>query len=290
MKMSRYLSALLAALCFCAAAHASVTPDSNLTVLRPVASAYTVQAGASHLRDTYLTPVKYTGWSVSLDYERFQSMKFSPENWIMRLQGNISVGAAENPSKSATMWSLDFTPSWAMMRRFKVDAAPGLAFAAGGIAKADLGVLYLARNSNNPASAKAAVTIGVTAMAVYNTNIGKLPVTLRYQPSLPVAGVFFAPDYDELYYEIWLGNHKNLCRCAWPGSYIDLENLITADLHFGSTSLRLGYRNRVFSTKAAGIVSRRVDHSFVIGISTEWLSLRSTGKRMPDGRIISAFY
>lgn len=264
--------------------------NTSTAVERPVTSSYTIGLGSCHLRDTYLTPIKYTGWSVALDYERFQAMRFDPEHWVMQLHGNLSLAKGKNPSHSASMWTIDFTPSWSMMRRFDIGSCPGLRLLVGGTAGADIGAMYLARNSNNPVTVKAAITIGATAMATYSFTLGRLPVTLRYQPTLPLIGAFFAPDYDELYYEIWLGNHKGLCRVAWPGSYINLENIVTADLRLGATALRVGYRNRVFSTKAAGIVSRRIDHSFVIGVTTEWLSLAPGHKNLRDTKIISAFY
>ena len=38
-----------------------------------------------------------------------------------------------------------------------------------------------------------------TAMAAYNTRLSRLPITLRYQATMPLVGAFFAPDYGELY-------------------------------------------------------------------------------------------
>ncbi len=256
--------------------------------LRPVTSAFTFEIGSSHLRDTYLTPVAYSGWLAAIDYERFQAMSFDPENWIMRLQGRLSVTKGDNPVRNASMWSVDLSPSWAMMRRFRMPCQ--LTLAVGGIVAADGGMLYLARNGNNPASARASFTLGVTAMATWNVNLGRLPVTFRLQPSLPIVGAFFSPDYDELYYEIWLGNHAGLCHAAWPGNFLRLENLLTADLRLGHTNLRLGYRFDLRSTKTSGIVTRRVDHAFVIGVTTEWLSLRAGSPSLPSTKTISAFY
>ena len=166
----------------------------------------------------------------------------------------------------------------------------GFTLAAGGQAQADIGVLYLPRNANNPASAKASITLGATGMAVWNGKLGRLPVTFRYMPRLPLVGAFFSPDYDELYYEIWLGNHSGLAHCAWPGNYFRLDNLLTADLHFGATTLRVGYRFEYFTSKAGDIVSRTANHSFVIGIATELISLRAGASHTPDARIISALY
>lgn len=262
--------------------------DSCRNTLRPVVSTFMIDAGANYLRDTYLTPLEYKGWDVALSYERMQAMKFNPEKWVMQLDGRLSVSRTINPSHTALMWEAGFSPSWSMMWRKRLQY--GFTVAAGGNVSGHLGLLYLPRNSNNPASAKASLTVGATGMIVWNGKIGKLPLTLRYQPKLPLTGVFFSPDYDELYYEIWLGNHKGLAHCAWPGNFFRLDNLVTADLHFGATTLRVGYRCEVFSGKAGEIVTRQTTHCFVLGVSTEIISLKAGSRRTPDAKIISALY
>lgn len=258
------------------------------SVVRPVASAYTFGLGSAHLCDTYLTPLKYSGWSATLNYERLQAMRHNPHRNIMRLDLGARISRTLNPAKSAAMWQIDFEAAWSMMWRYR--PAPGLTLAGGGNVQARLGALSLMRNGNNPVAAKAAANVGITGMAAWQVRAGRLPVTLRLQPTMPLLGAFFSPDYDELYYEIWLGNHKGLCHFAWPGSYFALNNLLTADLHFGATTLHLGYRLDYRSTKASGIVSRDVDHMFVVGVSTEWISLRSGMSHAPDAKVISAIY
>lgn len=258
------------------------------TVLRPVTAAYTVEVGTAHLCDTYLTPLHYSGWTTGLSYERLQAMRHNPRRNVMRLDMGVALSRTLNPAGTALMWQLDFRAGWSMMWRYR--PLPGLTLAGGGNAAARAGALALMRNSNNPVSAKAAVNIGLTGMAVWNGSVAQVPVTLRYQPTLPVAGVFFSPEYDELYYEIWLGNHSGLCHFAWPASYFALDNLLTADIHLGATTLRLGYRCDYRSSKAADIVSRSITHTFVLGIATEWITLRAGTTRTPDAAIVSALY
>lgn len=281
---------LLIALLACTAVSATEPAENRHDILRPVASAYTIEIGSSHLCDTYLTPLEYKGLHTALSYERMQAMAFSPEKWIMQLRGSLSLNQSENPAGNATMWDLDFNVSWGMMRRWKIEAVSGLQLSAGGVTGINLGALYLARNGNNPVSAKAAWTVGVTGAAVYNFKISRLPVTVRYQPTLPVTGVFFSPDYGELYYEIYLGNHAGLAHGAWWGNYFRLDNLLTADLRLGATNLRIGYNCDVLSTKVNNIVSRRINHALVLGISGEWLSLPRSGRLSQKAKIISAIY
>ncbi len=279
---------LLTLLLIAASAVGLLAKNPNDSILRPVASAYNLEIGSSSLRDTYLTPLEYSGTSYAFSYERMQAMKFDPDRWIMRLDARLSFASTENPPHTYAMYSINLRPSWSMLRRFSV--AEKLTLAVGGNVGLNLGALYLMRSSNNPASIQASATIGLTAMATYSLKLGKLPITLRYQPTMPLTGVFFSPDYDELYYEIYLGNNEGLCHWATPANFFRLDNLLTADLHFGSTSLRVGYRLEMASSKASGIVSRRIEHSLVLGVTTEWLSI-PTGKRSMDGhRVISSIY
>lgn len=278
--------AILIAVC-CRAQCASVAGDS-IPPLRPVTSAYMLEIGSSSVADSYLSPITYRGWSAAFAYERMQAMKFDPDNWVMQLNARIELDRGRNHADNATTWRIDGTFSWGMLRRWH--PLPGLTLAAGGSTGIDAGCIYNPRNSNNPASAKLAWTVNATAYAAYNLRIGRLPVTLRYQPVLPLAGIFFAPEYDELYYEIYLGNHDGLVHFAWPGNRFAMTNLFTADLHFGATSLRIGYRGYTFSSKANDLVTNIHTHAFVIGLSGEWLSLSRRRSLSRDARIISALY
>lgn len=255
--------------------------------LRPVTSAYTLEIGTSHLADSYLTPLHYNGVNYALGYERFQAMRFDPERWIMQLSGTLSLDRDKNRAGNATMWNLDLSLGWSMLRRWNI--LPGFTLAAGGRTAIDGGALYLSRNGNNPVSAKASWIIGATGMATYSIKLGRIPVVLRYQPELPVIGAFFSPDYGELYYEIYLGDHSNLAHCAWWGNRFVFDQTLTADFRFGATALRIGYRGHILNSEVNNIVTREYSHSFVIGISGEWLGI-SPGGVSREAKIISAYY
>ena len=257
---------------------------------RPVISAYTLEVGTSHIAETYLSPLRHKGTAFALSYERMQAMRFDPERWVMRLDGRLSLANTTNqPARNAKMWDLNLRLGWSMLRRFNFKG--GWSVFAGGSTDIEGGVFYLPRNSNNPAAAKASWTINAAAGAARNMKIGRMPVCFRYLAELPLTGVFFSPQYGELYYEIYLGNHKGLVRGAWPGNLFRLGNLLTADLRLGRTIIRAGYRFNVMSVKASDIVTRRIEHMAVIGVASEWLSL-SADRKMPrkNSRIISALY
>lgn len=182
---------LILALALLLFAGAGASAQDSIRTIRPVLAAYTLEAGSAHLTDTYLTPLKYKGWHGALDYERYQAMRFSPRRWTMRLHSRLGIDRTDNPAGNATMWSLLFDFDWGMMRKFS--PLPDLTLAAGGSTGIEAGCLYNDRNGNNPVSAKAAWTVNLTGFASYRLRLGRLPVTITYQPVLPVTGVFSRP-------------------------------------------------------------------------------------------------
>lgn len=266
---------------------AAETDSSRMEVIRPVMSAYTFEAGSSHLADTYLTPLIYGGYSLAIQYERWQAMKFSPERWVMSLAVRGTWDHADSPARNNSMWYAGLDARWAMMHRWKFPW--GITVGAGVATGIMAGCMYNGRNSNNPASAKVSWTIDAAAYASWKTRIGRLPLTLTYRPLLPLTGLFYGVEYGQLYYEYWLGNRKNTIHWGHWGNYFAMDNQLTADLHFGSTSLRVGYRGYVYSTKVNGITSRITSNTFIIGISGEWMSINPRKKLSVDNaRIISA--
>lgn len=247
--------------------------------LRPVRSAFTVDAGSSHLLDTYLSPLKYTGWHGAFNYERTQAMKFSPAKWRQQLDLGVEINGGENPARNASLLYGNLSAGWSMSRLWRL---PGrLWISAGGRLEGNLGGIYSNRNGNNPAALKADVSLGGTASLGWSVNLWRLPVVLRWQTALPLAGVFFSPEYDELYYEIYLGNSHGLAHFGWPGNLFRWDNLVTADLGLGNTSLRLGFRSRIYSTEVNHITTRTFSYSFVLGVVTDWLSA-SPRKPLPS--------
>lgn len=285
--MKKILYLIIPLLC-CLTPFDTNAQNDTISTLRPVNAAYTVNIGSAHHADTYLSPIKYSGWAVGFGYQRRQAMAFAPERWIQQITFDIDVDRTENIVKNATMWYAGIDFSYAILRRWQLP--DGFSIGIGPAIALNAGCLYLDRNGNNPASAKVAITANAEGYAAWNGSFFKIPVTLRYNASMPITGAFFSPDYGELYYEIYLGNHSGLCHWAWPGNYFRLRNLLTADINFGGTSLRIGYRGDIFSSKVNDIVTRTFTHCAVIGLSGEWISVNPKKKISPDAKMISATY
>lgn len=256
--------------------------------LRPIMSAYMVDLGHTSVLDTYLSSIRYKGVNLRLSYERMQAMKFNPKKWIMQLEAGVDYTPAKNPSKDISMHTLMADFKWGMMHRWRF--SPELQLFGGGNAEFRGGALYVPANSNNVVSVKINMGLNLTGMAVYNRKIGKLPVSFRYQATLPLISAFYSPDYGESYYEMYVGNHSGLVHVGWIGNHFTMQNLLTADMHFGKTTLRVGYRGVLETSWINNLNTQIFRNSLVLGVCGEWISVTSGSHLSEKVKTISAMY
>ena len=228
-------------------------------------SLFTVDVGYASVHDSYLTPITYDGLDLGLSFEAIKPCGAHP--WLWQLNVGADYNYVENPAKNNDLYKVMGDLSFNMQREWLGVLNPRLCVSAGPMTQLRAGILYDAVNSNNPVSLRAHWNVGATAMAWLNVRLWRKTITLRYQAQLPVAGVFFAPEYDESYYEIYLGNHKNLAHLGWWGNRFDLNNYLGADLHLGKTTLRVGYRSRLEHWNVNHLKVHDVTHALVLGLS-----------------------
>ena len=249
----------------CCSLTAVAQDDMNASL--PRLSMFTVEGGYASVHDSYLTPITYDGAGLGLGYEAMRPARFSPDKWLWELQVGADYNYVENPAQNNDLHKVMGDISFDMQRAWRGVLDSRLGFAAGPMTQLRAGIVYDAVNSNNPVTVRAHWNVGATGMAWFDTRMWRLPVTLRYQVQLPVMGVFFAPEYDESYYEIYLGNHKNLAHMGWWGNRVDMTHYLGVDMHLGGTTLRVGYRTRLEHWNANNLKVHDFGHAFVLGIS-----------------------
>ena len=229
-------------------------------------SMLTVEGGYASVHDSYLTPITYDGMNLALGFEAMRPLRSRPDTWLWQLQVGADFNDVENPAQNNDIQRLMGDIAFDMQRQWRNALAQRVNLSVGPMTQLLAGIVYDDVNSNNPVSVRANWNVGVTGMASMETRVWRIPMTLRFQTQLPVAGVFFAPEYDESYYEIYLGNHKNLAHLGWWGNRFDMTNFLGADLHLGKTTLRIGYRNRLEHWSVNHLKVHDVSHSLVLGI------------------------
>lgn len=239
--------------------------------VRPVRSSYMFVVGSAHTADTYLSPLRYAGYGLALRYDRCQTTPWDAA-WQYRLGGRLGMTHTTTDVSSAVMWGAQFGLHWGVTRTWALPHS--LTLALGPALALDAGCYYIARNSNNPVSAKGALSVAALGELSWRTTLAGHPVIVSWQPSLDIIGAAFAPQYDELYYEIYLGNRSGIVHATWPGNRLNLNNLVAVDWHISNTALRLGFECNTLSAKLGGNVTRANTYAFVIGLSGNWLSVK----------------
>ena len=232
-------------------------------------TAVSIGLGSAHRADTYLTPLHYDGLGLQADFEHFQEIN-NKNNLVWALNFGLDFDRTLNAVRNSTMLGAQFEGRWSLFWRTRPSYF-GTIYWQGGIGGAttiDAGALYLRRNGNNPVAANASWTLDLAGYGAAFFTIGDMPVNAQYRATLPIGGAMFAPDYGQLYYEIYLGDRKGLFTGAYWGRYFRLDQSITFDLKLGKHWLRVGYGVDIVSTKVHDIVSRRVNHNFILGIKT----------------------
>ena len=262
----------------------------DTVVLRLRQSAVTFDIGHTRNHDTYLSILPYSGRHMRLGYEFMRASRRHPLQWVHQVNAGFSYDSPVNPAGNNKMHTVLADIDWGMMRRWNNVFVDGLNLYAGGNLAFEGGCTYNPRNSNNVASPHIYLNAGLTGMAVYRFKVGRLPVTARYQPTIPVVGAYYLPEYDQSFYEIYLGNYWNTATFGWWGNRFDMENLLTFDWHFGSTALRIGYRHNFTTLWAKNISVRKSVHSLVLGVEWESLRIHPVKGLLAKAKMISAMY
>ncbi|MCM1005191.1 MAG: DUF3316 domain-containing protein [Prevotella sp.] len=237
---------------------------------RVLSTAYSVEVGGERAFNTYLSPLRQTGWTVGIGGEWSRPMG-SSACWGQDIGVRARIGLLENPARNATMNDLQLSLSWRALRSFS--PLPDLTLGLGAGALLDAGMLYLPRNSNNPVAARAYLGVTLEGNAAWSFRLWDKRFRLLESVSLPSLGIFFSPHYGQSYYEIYLGDTSGLAHCGWWGNRFAINNLFALEVPTDRVRLRLGYRLEVLNSIASDIDSRITTHSFVLGISTDWLNV-----------------
>ncbi len=256
-------------------------------VSRPVTGTYSIEIGRRNVLATYLSPLHYTGKSLGVSGSWSKAMPFDPEKAIMHFDTGFYFSSLLNPAHTATMIGLQGSFNWGMSWRHRLPSQFQLTL--GGTVGLQGGAYYLLRNGNNPVEAIADFNIAARASLSRPIKIGRLPILLRDEVSLPSLSVFFSPQYGETYYEIYLGNHKGLVHAGWWGNNFRIDNLLSATLDFGRTAMTVGYRFNAYTQWACNLNTKIMTHSFVIGVVPGGIGLKKRRVKAPTEVIYSGY-
>lgn len=229
-------------------------------------TSFYASVGDARIKDTYLSAIPYKGVDMSLGFDRFTRSRFGQHRWNTRhvLEGELAYALSDR--RNTRLMSYMFSYEFSFYRRYELKC--GLNLLAGGVSMLDAGVVYNPYNSNNPASAKAAFNLGLSAMATYRLYLKNYPVNITFTFTLPAVGVFFCPQFGASYYEMFsLGNREGWMHFGSFANYMTVINRLTLDFPVNRRSLRIGYEGKFRSTHQNYLVYQYYSNTFVFGIT-----------------------
>jgi hypothetical protein len=239
--------------------------------------------GKAFLNDSYLSPLRYSGTSISLMHDQIRGTSFFNGNLLLQQQFLIQTAVTKNPTASASEYYGNL--NYRLTGFYPLYAASGLRLFGGGGWEASLGGIYNVRNSNNPGSLKTSTNLNLSAMAVYNWKI----FTFRWQLDTPFAGIFFSPEYGHSYYEIFsLGNNKGTLHFGSFHNQQALRNYFSVDVPVCNVTLRAAYLGNYYNTNVNELATKIASHQFLIGVAVE--SLDFGGKRVRNNPSLPSVY
>lgn len=258
--------------------------SSPLTTVTPVNQSTLFGIGKAFLTDSYLSPLKYSGISMSLMHDRIKGTSYFNNKLLLQQQFLIQTAITKNPTASASEYygNIDYR----LTGFYPLFTTSQLRVYGGGGLNAALGGIYNVRNSNNPGSLKVSTNLALSAMAIYNWKI----LTFRWQMGTPIAGVFFSPEYGHSYYEIFsLGNDNGTIHFGSLHNYRALRNYFSIDVPLQKLTFRAAYLGDYYHTNVNELTTTIVSHQFMIGLAFE--SLNFGGKKARNNSLHpSVFY
>lgn len=254
--------------------------SKNDTIYRPLFTAFELNIGGAAWVEKPLSYFTFNGANISLSLEMMQAIR-GESKWVHQHQfryiystGNMAISG--NGGSKVQLGNYTF----GMMTYSTV--APKFRLYYGADLNILGGVVTNIHGGNNPLTIKGDISLGFIGMAVYDFKLGKLPVTSRYQMSLPVLSAFIQQKQ---------GYFATGLKDGWTGGswgrHFNMRNRLHFDLHFDSWALRLGYNNDILTNYATTNHFQYVSHNFVLGFTGE---LMSWSKSNMNKKIKTALY
>lgn len=231
---------------------------------------FTLGLGHNHLLDTYLSPLNYAGMSLSVAYRSERQSRWVRSGrltqwWYVQAaytDANKAVGAGTmHDGEIALTYGLHYN-----RLLWQADDFSALRLGIGPALGLHLGGTYNDRNGNNPAQARVAIDLGLSAVADYRFRLLGTRWQWHTQAELPLVGLMFTPHYGESYYQLFALQHgrRNIVAATpFTAPSILVESRLS--LPFLHRRFSIGLRADVRQSHVNGLKRHAWNTSFLLG-------------------------
>lgn len=217
----------------------------------------------ANILDTYLSQETFRGTELRYVSQMFRQREGSRVSTETLHQ--VFMAAADSRGNSKALLTalynlrLGWHYNWAW-------AHPDIRLKVGGMLDATLGGAYNTRNSNNPAQARASLSIDPSARLSWAFSMGGRRLVLSYEAAMPIVGLAFSPNYGQSYYEIFSENNydHNIVPTS-PFSAIEWHHTLTLDFRLWRKTFSIGYIGDIRQMKANNLKNHHYTHGLLVG-------------------------
>ena len=258
---------------------------------RPVTNILSLRIGQGRMRDTYLTPLLYTGSSISLEGQRWRMLRNL--DWTSWQFADIAFSTGEDHGHDSEAWAGRLRYRYGILRRWSDSLDPSTldirpasspwSFYLGPYAGIDLGFDYNLKiaSSNNPATARVTTNLGAAGAVCYRFQSQSAQgMRVMLQAHAPLLGMGFCPEYGASYYEtFYLDSSSETFHFTSLHNQQDLDVQLAVDFPLAvipwfrrfDSVLRLGGSYHIETMDINDITTRYSSFEFVIGWVYQYL-------------------
>lgn len=202
--------------------------------------ALSLTGGTTFARDTYLSASRYHGWAVGFENDSWSCLypdklfKYGRNYSAMffsSLKNRLDGGSTLELGGSDYMAFL-----WPSVECSACDLLIGPA------AMVEGAVLYNRQNSNNPVNFSGYLGAGVCIDNTFRFSLFRYPMALQATLYVPLAGIGFAPDYDQPYYYMYkYGDYAKTLHFITPFNNPAFTQQVALILPCAGNLIRVGY-------------------------------------------------
>ena len=243
--------------------------------------------GGYHIKNTYLSPVIYSGKGLRIVNERMKIVSLAGYRVSSQQMLDVALSSVYNPA--STVSALYGSASYSFGYHYRFQPLPDFRLLTGASVQGMFGFVYNTQSANNPIATHADVDLNISVMGIYTFRIRSYPLTCRYQMDIPLTGVLFTPHYGQSYYEIFgLGNTSGIVGFSSLHNKFAMRNFVSVDFSVWKFTLRMGYLNSLYSTDINEIQTHYVSHNLVIGLVKEFVAF--SGKNLKKEHVYQSAY
>jgi hypothetical protein len=223
-----------------------------------------IAVGNAFARDTYLSSSRYNGWALGFETDSWSG--YQPDRLFRygKVHSTLLFSPMTNRHEGGSTLSVAGSNHWAYLWPAVECSMCDLLI--GPVAMLEMGVLYNQQNSNNPVNIEGYFGAGLCVDNTFRFSLFRYGMALQATLYMPLAGVGFAPDYDQPYWYMYkYGEYGKALHFITPFNNTAVIQQVALVFPIRGDRLRIGYTFD-YTGNALGGHSRSIgSNSFTIG-------------------------